>query len=295
MRITQQMMHGNILRNVNTNLEKLNETQQQISTGKVMKRPSDDPLAFEQSVNYRQTLSSNEQYKRNTNKAITAFDEMDMALNQGLTIMHRVRELTVQGANGTIGVEEREKIATEIDQLAKQIREVANLNVNGNYLFNGQKTDIAPFSNTAPFTANDAGTGKVSIEVSRGLKMPLNLEASEAFGKTGESIFDTLYEISDKLRNGTTAEISNTLGKLDENTDHMLGALADVGARKNRVELIENRIDEQQINVTRLLSNVEDVNIAEAVMNMKMQEQVYQASLSSSSKIMQMSLMDYLR
>jgi flagellar hook-associated protein 3 FlgL len=295
MRITQSMMRGNILRNINNNLAKINETSQQISTGKTITKPSDNPIASEQVLTYRNSLASNEQYTRNAEKASTWLDEMDMALNQGIQVFHRAKELTVQGSNDSYSQSQRENMAMEVDALASQLREIANLEINGLYVFNGQKTDEAPFSNEAPYTAKSTGTGRVVVELARGLKMPLNMEAEDAFGKNGENVFKTLSNISDKLRNGTSTEISDNLEKLDEHLNTVLSAVADVGARKTRVDLINNRLQEQKINVTKLLSKVEDVNIAEAVMNMKLHEQVYEASLSSSSKVMQMSLMNFLR
>ncbi|MCD8510247.1 MAG: flagellar hook-associated protein FlgL [Bacillus sp. (in: Bacteria)] len=145
MRITHQMLHQNSLKQMNQTLSQLNKTFHEVSTGKRLHRPSDDPAGISRAMNLKSSLTANEQFHRNADSAYFWLDETDQTIQQMTNVLQRVRELTVQGSNDTLSAQDRSAIAIEIRELSEQIRQFANTKVNGNYLFNGQKTNTAPF------------------------------------------------------------------------------------------------------------------------------------------------------
>ncbi|WP_339261579.1 flagellar hook-associated protein FlgL [Lysinibacillus sp. FSL K6-3209] len=304
MRVTQSMLSNNMLLNLNNNYGKLSKLQNQINSGSKITRPSDDPVVAVKGMGYRRDLGQVEQYSRNMNEVNNWLDTSDESLNQVGEQMKRVRELVIQAANDTNSADERAKIKAEIDQIRNQIQDIGNTKVGDRYIFSGTKTGQPLFLNGAINTAN-VNTEDVKIEVYDGIQMTVNTAGKDLF----KSVDDMMGEISglldpNRIPLATADEISSTLGGLTGTSTNdditmmhskILEAQADVGARQNRVELMENRLSIREVSVTKQLSNNEDVDYAKAITEMVTSESIHQASLSVGSKIIQQTLVDFIR
>ncbi|HZG78002.1 MAG TPA: flagellar hook-associated protein FlgL [Paenibacillus sp.] len=295
-RVTQSMLNTQFMRNLNNNLNRMEKLQDQMSSGRRINKPSDDPVGISFSMRYRSELETNDQYQRNVDSAISWLSYSDEVLNQAGNVMQRARELAVQGATGTNPQEALNTIAMEIDQLSEQMLGIANSKFNGKYVFNGQLTDKQPYDPATP-GSSIPDTGAINFEIGVGVKIPVNVSARNAFGQPGSpnNIFVALKELSDNLKNGNIAGVSNSVGKLDERMDAFLAVRADIGAKTNRIELAEDRLKDININLSSLKSKTEDADMAAVIMNLKMDENVYQASLSAGSRLIQPSLIDFIR
>ncbi len=304
MRITQSMLSNNMLLNLNNSYGKMSKLQDQINSGSKITRPSDDPVIAVKGMGYRRDLGKVEQYTRNMNEVNNWLDTTDESLNQVGEQMKRVRELVIQAANDTNTPDERAKIKSEIDQIRQQLQDVANTKVGDRYIFSGTKTGQPLFVNGTLNTAN-VNSEEVKIEVYDGIEMKVNTAGMDLF----KNVDDIMGKISDVLDPNrvplaTSNEISSTLGGFtststsdDITTMHnkILEAQADVGARQNRVELMENRLSIREISVTKQLSNNEDVDYSKAITEMVTSESIHQAALSVGAKIIQQSLVDFIR
>lgn len=298
------MLSNNMLLNLNNNYGKLSKLQNQINSGSKITRPSDDPVVAVKGMGYRRDLGQVEQYSRNMNEVNNWLDTSDESLNQVGEQMKRVRELVIQAANDTNSADERAKIKAEIDQIRNQIQDIGNTKVGDRYIFSGTKTGQPLFLNGAINTAN-VNTEDVKIEVYDGIQMTVNTAGKDLF----KSVDDMMGEISglldpNRVPLATGDEISSTLGGLTGTSTNdditmmhskILEAQADVGARQNRVELMENRLSIREVSVTKQLSNNEDVDYAKAITEMVTSESIHQASLSVGSKIIQQTLVDFIR
>lgn len=295
MRVTQQMMHQTSVRQMNQNLSRFEKLNNQVASGKTLTRPSDDPNGVSKAMNLKSTIAANEQFERNIDEAKLWLDESDQTINQVVNVMQRARELAVKGSNDTLSASDREAIAVEVEQLNEQVRQFANTKVNDNYLFNGTKTDQAPYPNADSYLSNPFDTTKKLVTIGEGVTVDVNVTADQIFGKAEDegNLFKTLSDLAAGLRSGDDNNVS--LETIDTSIDRLLGAAAEVGARSNRVEAIENRIQDTMIDLEARLSKIEDIDYAEAIIKLKSEESVYQASLASSAKIIQPSLMDFLR
>jgi flagellar hook-associated protein 3 FlgL len=291
------MLNKQMLSSLNKNLGRMEKVQQQLSTGKMINKPSDDPVGLGYSMRYRSELSANEQYQRNLDSSVSWLDFGDTTVGQAVNVLQRARELAVQGANGSNPQQAREAIASEVDELTKQLREIANSKFNGKYVFNGQRTDQPPYPNPNSYLTASFDTGKISFEVSRGVSVGVNLHAGEIFGDAAavDNAFASLDLLSTSLRAGNQQDTGTALGQLDSRIDQTLESWADLGARKNRVDLIDNRLKDSNINIQSLLSKTEDADMATVITNLKTEENVYQASLSAGARIIRPSLIDFLR
>lgn len=295
MRITQGMLSSNMLRNLMNSQQRMDTYLEQLYTGKKISRPSDDPFVAMKGINYRTQVAEVEQYKRNTGEANNWMDNSDAALDKATQTMQRIRELAVQASNSTYGEGERKNIQEEVNQLKENLIDLANTNVNGKYIFNGTDTGEKPIKNAE--TNTNHNTTPVEIEVSKGIRLQVNVDASELFDHNGEDgLFDVIDNLIAKLdEGGDPINIGSSLEGLDKNIDELINARADLGARMNRLELIEHRLDEQKVIVTKTMSDNEDVHFEEAITNLITQESLYRAVLATGSRVIQPTLMDFLR
>ncbi|HHW06936.1 MAG TPA: flagellar hook-associated protein FlgL [Clostridia bacterium] len=309
MRITNRMLVDNVLRNLNRNLAQLQKTQYQQSSGKKVSRPSDDPIRVTQALYMRSALSEQQQHIKNMKDAKSWLDATDTALMNAGEIIHRAYELAVGGANDTLPEDARRAIADEIDQLIDHLVQVANTSHTGRYIFAGSRTADIPFEYddpSNPTTVNYNGnSNNLDWEVSPGVTMTVNLTGENVFNfvdKNGDlvNVFDILFDLRDALYHDPgisepSQVIQTSITKLQEALDHNLSQRSIVGAKSRRMELAIARAEEAEINSTEILSNLEDIDIAEVNMMLSMHSYVYQAALMTGVKVLQPSLLDFLK
>ncbi|SJZ44252.1 flagellar hook-associated protein FlgL [Selenihalanaerobacter shriftii] len=289
MRVTNGMMTNNLLKNLSDNMERLDKFNRQLSTGKKFDMPSQDPTGVVTSMGLKSTLNSNEQYIDNIDQALTWTSTTENALKNATKTLQRTRELAVYGANDSLSDSDRNAIADEVEQLREGLTEVANTDYNGRYIFAGYKTTTEPYPTADSNYQGD--NGAIDREITRGVEMKINQDG--AFFK---GVFDEMKDLVTDLRNGNGDAISNTrIGNLDKKLNKVLRLRSEIGAKQNRLELTKSRLDEDKIKFKKLLSKNEDVDIAETIMNLKMSENVHRAALSSGARIIQPSLMQFLK
>lgn len=294
MRITQSMMSNSMLRNLSNSYSDLNKYSEQLSSGKKITKPSDDPVVATKGMSYRTEVRDVAQYKRNLSEAQTWIDNSDSALSNATSALQRLRELAVQASNGTYEEGQRGNIAEEVDQLKEQLATIANTQVNEKYIFNGSAT------NTAPVTINDDGSttvdfnsNAVNLTLSKGVDVKINVDGGAVFGN---KLFDDLNNFSAALRSdGSDEDLDQYIGLIDENINNLVNERADIGARMNRMDLVESRLGDQELSATELMSNNEDAEMEEVIMNLTSQEAVHRAAMSAGARIIQPTLMDFLR
>lgn len=292
MRVTQGMLTNNMLRNLMNSNDKMGNYMEQLSTGKKINRPSDDPVVAMKGMGYRSELVKVEQYQRNTNEVHNWMDNSDAALDKATSAMQRIRELAVQASNGTYSDKELSNISEEVEQLKEHLVDIANTNVNDKYIFNGTKTDTAPINiESGEINFDDKA---VTIEVSKGTKLQANVNGEDVFGGD-PGVFKTVDNFIAKLNGDSNENMDTSIEELDTGIDNIINARADLGARMNRLELVENRLSEQEVTATKTMSNNEDIDYAETIMNLITQESLHRAALSAGSRIIQPSLVDFLR
>jgi flagellar hook-associated protein 3 FlgL len=298
MRVTQSMLSNNMLRHISNSYESMAKTQEQLTTGKKISRPSDDPVVAMKGMTYRTNLTEVEQYKRNLSEAYNWMENSDAALDKATSVMQRIRELTVQASNGTYEESQKGMIGKEIEQLKEHLVSIANTQVAGKYIFNGNDTTSKPvdFSKTPSVSSN---TNSVNLELSQGIEVAVNINPKNVFthtaGTTESGLFGDINELMKALEGTSGKDTNGFIDKLDSHIDNLVAERAELGARFNRVELIDARVSEQEVIANRILSDNEDADIERVITDLKMQESLHRAALGVGSRIMQPTLMDFLR
>ncbi|MFD9626036.1 flagellar hook-associated protein FlgL [Peribacillus muralis] len=292
MRVTQSMLTNNMLRNLSGSYEKMAKLQEQVSSQKKFTKPSDNPVAAMMGMGYRTNLNQIGQYQSNISEATNWIDSTDDAISESASAMQRIREITVQGSNGTYEGDQLKNIAEEIKQLKEHLVNLGDTQIGGKYIFNGQDTNVRPSSVKDANGDIVYGKGDINLEVFSGISLKINTDGSKVFGEAlanGGSIDKTIAA----LENG--GDVGATLEGLDATINTFLSLQAQVGARQNRIELMSDRLKQQEVFATEILSKNEDVDIEKAIMDLTTQESVHSAALSIGAKIMQPSLLDFLR
>lgn len=292
MRVTQSMLSSNMLRNLTQSYEKMGKQQDQIATQKKISRPSDDPVVAMKGVLYRRNLNEVEQFKRNFSEAYNWAENTDSSLDKANQAMQRLRELLVQTSNDTYDADQRRATKAEIEQLKGHLEEIGNTKFGDKYLFNGTDTTSKPIdSANGVYPENN---GAVEIELSKGVHIKVNVDGTSVFSK---EMFDDIDRIIATMEDEDTTgdDINNYLTNMDAHMTNLSNERSSLGARYNRIELMDSRVSEQEVIATKVMSENEDIDFEKVITDMKVQESVHRAALSVGSRIIQPSLMDFLR
>ena len=294
MRVTNGMLITNMMRNYRRNLSRMENYQNQLASGKNIRRPSDDPSGASKALKLRSDLSMNEQYIKNTDNAISWLSITENALRDIGDSLQRARELTVQAANETLSPDNRAAIADEIEQIQQHIFNVGNSTYAGRYIFAGFRTDAPAFSQGAGEIVFEGNAGEIAFEVGVGNRIAVNVTGGSS-GVDIRELYATLERLENDLRNPAMPSIDSYLTDIDGHSRLALAHRSAIGAKSNRFEMIRARLLDSEVNFTDLLSKTQDADIAEVVMNLKEAEAIYNASLATGARIIMPTLVDFLR
>lgn len=291
-RVTQPSMQRQSLALLQGHLSRLSELQTQLSTGKAFTKPSDDPAATVDSMRIRTDQRATAQHARNISDGVGWLDTVDSALSGSTALMRRARDLTVQAGNIDImSPAAREAIAAELDATAEALRTQANATYLGRSVFAGTSDAVAAFDATGAWQGTAGGTVERRIDGASTVRVDSN--GAAVFGDGPTSAFALLQQIATDLRAGNP--VASQLNAIDARMGSMLQEVAAVGARYNQLLTAQQDVQARTVTLQTRLTGVEDVDLAETVVQLKLQEVAYNASLGATQRILQPSLMDFLR
>ena len=292
MRVTSQMIMDSSLHNIELNQDRIEQLQGQITSGSRITKPSDDPIGAARALNLEDSIAQSQQYQRNIDHAKSWLNTTDAALDAVTQATQRVHELAVQAANGTLSSTERGAIQSEVTQLQQHVLDLSHSKYGAYYLFSGTASSAPGYTTAAPSPAGYQGnSAQVMREIAPGTSMGVNADAVATF----DPLFTAMQTLQAGLSAGNTATIQTSISQLDTALDAVTVSRAQMGAKVNRLDFLETRQSSVEVNLTGLLSQTKDVDMAQAITNFSMAQNVYQASLRASAQALQPSLLDYLK
>ena len=292
-RITQRSIGDRSLAGLQANLSRLGQIQQQLSSGKVISKPSDSPTGTVAAMQFRSEVRTNQQWSRNADDAIGWLGTLDQTLTSSLDSVRRARDLTLQGlSTGSTSPQSRAALAVEVEQLRESLLGTANTTYLGRPVFGGTTSGSQAYDAAGAFVGTVTG---VTRTVGADATVRVDQPGPEVFGPAGADLFTALADIAADLRSGDDVALRSGLEALDAATTMMQNKLAEVGARYNRVEQMRKAADDRVISLTSALSGVEDIDLPRTVVDLQMQEVAYQAALGATQRIITPSLADFLR
>jgi len=293
-----------ILADLSRQTRRLLDLERQLATGQRVNTPSDDPLAARRAIAAQAEITANSQFMTNISTAQPILVDTESALRTALDYIQRANELTLQGLNATNTQDQRDQIANEVDQIIEGVLQQANSFSSGRYLFGGTRTLAEPFSVTrdangeitaVTYVGNDED---ITVEIANGIRLPINITGQAAFTFTSPSTVDvlqTLVQIRDNLRTGDSAGLETRLGELGQAQSQVLIVMSRIGAVQRRLEDVTANLDEINVQLQRVISDNIDADFAELLVNLNAQTNAYQAALNASARIIQPSLLDFIR
>ncbi|GGH76708.1 flagellar hook-associated protein 3 FlgL [Pullulanibacillus pueri] len=293
MRITQSMLSQDFLRQLNNSTNNLATLQQQLTTGKKITKPSQDPVIATLGIGYRSDVNHVDQYSRNMDTVHQWMDSSDSALDETNDVLQRLNELTTEASNDTYTADQRANIEKEVGQLKNQLVTIANTQVAGKYIFNGTNTSTKPVNDDGTLNYDPDKMSDVNITVNNGIQIKANVNPNDVFS---QKLFDDIDQLQDALKdsNSKGADISKYISVIQGHMDNVTSAQADLGARENRVDLIDNRLSNQKEITENIMSKNEDADFETTLIDFQTQQTIHNAALAVGSKIMQPTLVDFL-
>ena len=292
MRITNNMISQNLLRNLETSQEKIQQLQDQVSSGLKISKPSDDPIGISNVMRLNNSISSVNQYQSSAGAALDSMNATDSTLGDITSMLQSVKALAVQGADGNQTADDRTTIAAGVDQLAAQLKISANTQIGSKYIFSGTATDTETIAADGTFQGNNQD---VTLNMGNNVSIPISVNGQTLFGDSTTGVFATLTKLSAALKANDTTAISATLNDLDTNLNNVINQRAVLGGSVNRVTALQSQLDSTSANLKQSLSDIQSSDVAQTYTDFTAQQTTYKAALSVGAQILQVSLVDYMK
>lgn len=299
-RVSQGSLARLTIDNMQQSLTKLQSIQGKLSSGKELNRPSDNPSATAAALGYRTDIRRADQFSRNAQDGLDRLGLADSTLTSMLDQVQRVRDLALRGSSASMSAEERSAMAAEVDTIRQGLIAQANTDYLGHPIFAG--TYSSSSGTTIAYDSNgvyQGDSGQLMRSVGKGTTAPVSVTGPEVFGSGSTGLFAVLDQISTDLRSANPTDTGNLsavdVGNLDAATTTMQNTLATVGARYNRLETIKTQNDDRTVTLKGSLAEVEDIDLPKAITDLQLQQTAYQAALAATAKMIQPSLVDFLR
>jgi len=300
-RVTQQTVQRSTLANLQLNLATMAGTQAQMSSGKKISVPSDDPAAASDILRLRGEQRTQTQYVRNADDGTSWLTTIDTSITSSLSALSRARDLTVQSGDAALGATSREALAREVETVRDSLLAQANTTFLGRSVFAGTSNAGEAFT-TVPATATDpatytwTGTAGAAVErrVGAVTSVRVDSDGSAVFGNGTDSVFALLDQIAKDMRT-PGADATTNLTAMDTRLEAMLSQVSAVGARTNQIASAQSDLATAKVTMATQLSGIEDIDLADTILRLQSQEVAYKGALGAAAKVLQPSLLDFLR
>jgi flagellar hook-associated protein 3 FlgL len=299
MRIASTTVSDSMIRQIQQLTVDQSKLQSQVATGRRITNPEDDPAAVGRVLNLKSEQRQLAQYAGNSARALELAQASFSGLSGIKKISDRAGELMTLG-NGALGSAAMTSYGTEVDQLIEQAVQLANTKFGNDYIFGGTAVDSAPVT-----VARDAATGRISAVAYAGnaqqSAIPLSESSSVAAGTTGATnagvsdFISSLIALRDALLSGDGAAVTATQPGLAQGEDLIIGAMANNGGIQTRIQAAQAQQTDRSSSLDSLIANETDADLPSTVVKLSQAQTAYQAALASASKIMNLSLLDYLK
>jgi len=303
MRVTQNITTSNFISYINQHAENLLKTQQQIASQKRINKSSDDPIGMGQVLGYRTNLAATDQYQENIEQGMTRLEFNEVTLDLASDLVNTARRLAENYSGSTLSAATRQSAALQVKDLYDQVMQMANSKFNGNYIFSGHATNTAPFSHDVDYNATYNGDdGEFRIMVSDNVEVNIVADGRNIFQDAtngGVNIFDELKNLIDGLENpdpvAGSAQIEATVNVLQDGRDQINSRRSEYAPVLYRLQATDEYLTNLRPKVEEAMASLEQADIAKAVVELQNLELAYETTIATAARIIQPSLLDFLR
>jgi len=284
---------------------------EQISSGKRILTPAENPSSYVQALKVSQADAANTQYAANRQSAATSLSALEGTLGNVTQVIQNAQELAVYAGNGTLSDSGRAAIAIQLRGNLDELMSLANrTDANGQYLFSGFQGSTKPFADMGSGVQYFGDDGQRLVQASDSRQLAVNESGREVFeripaaGGGYQSLFKTLSDMIDVLEApvATPADktaLANGLNSaqtnLSNSLDSVLRVRSGVGTRMNEVDTLNDTGDDLGLQYKQQLSSLQDVDYAKAISDLTQQQTYLQATQQAFLKVQGLSLFDFMK
>lgn len=287
-RVTQRSMSDSALRGLQGSLNRTQDLQEHLSSGRRVGRPGDDPSATAAAMKLREQRRADEQYKRNIEDSSGRINVTDQALTQLSNRLQRVRELALTARNGAMSPEGRSALAAEVEAIRLDVIDLYNTRWLDRPVFGGTTTGDIAVDATGTYVGDDA---EVVSRISRDAVLRVDVRGSDIGA-------NELPELITSIAAGIVGDDDQLISDVDVLKavhNQILTVLGDLGARASRLDTTRANLESETLDFTSRISENEDADLPSTIMHLQAQQVAYQSALGAASKVLQVSLVDFLR
>ncbi|MGB8011394.1 MAG: flagellar hook-associated protein FlgL [Terriglobales bacterium] len=271
---------------------------EQLSTGKRVNQPSDDPEAAAANVQNQAAQSQTDQYLQNTDSLDAMFQTADSALSQTVTLLNQAVSLGTEGANGTESTADQQSIAEQIQAIQTQIVQLANTSYQGTYIFGGTETQTPPFAldSSQPTGVSYSGNTDVNtVEISPGTSIQTNLPGSQIFQGAAGNIMGSLQQLVTALQSGSSTAIGTATTGVGTALNYLSQQRVFYGSALNQLTNNQTSLQDEQVNLKTQETNLIGADMATAATDLSQAQTDQSATLAALAQIIPQSLLNYLK
>jgi flagellar hook-associated protein 3 FlgL len=271
---------------------------QELSTGRRVNLPSDDPAAFAADIQNQAEQSQVDQYLQNTTSLESLFQTADSALSSVVSSLNQAISFGTQGANGTLTLADQQALAQQVQAIQSQIVQFANTSYQGNYIFAGTATTTKPFvmDATQGSVVSYNGNSQVNnVEIAEGRSIQTNLPGSQIFMASGGNVMGSLQQLVTALNNGDTTAIGNATTALSTSLNYVSQQRVFYGSAANQLNSNQSFLQQETVSLQTQETNLVGVDMATAATDLSQATTTHDAALAALAKVIPTSLLDYLQ
>ena len=292
MRVASKSIYEGVQKDLGTLAKDIFDANKVVASGRRINHPSDDPVGSMQALSVKSSLANMAQLERNITMGTVWLDAGETALGHAQELITEARALATQMATATVNSDQRKAAAGQVQNLLEEMVSLANTQVNGEFIFSGTRTDVAPFKAKADGSYEYQGNDSpFSIKVGNTSTIEVGADGEYLFG----NVFTSLGDLKAALENNQVDGITAGMDALGKDAEHISARQAEIGSKALRMEMKSEILQDLQISGSERLSAIEDADMAEAITRLMSKELAYKAALATSSRVMSLSLVDFVR
>jgi flagellar hook-associated protein 3 FlgL len=271
---------------------------EQLSTGKRVNLPSDDPAAAAADVQNQALQSQNDQYIQNTSNLDGSLQTADSALSSVVTALNQAISLGVQGANGGVSSADQQAIALQVQSIQSQLVQLGNTSYQGSFLFGGTATQSAPFAldSTQPSGVLYSGNNGVNnVEIASGSSLQVNLPGSQIFQGAGGNIMASIQQLVTALQSGNATSIGTATTQVGTALNYVSEQRVFYGSAVSQLNSNQSFLQQEQVSLQTQDTNLVGVDFAKAATDLSQAQAAQSATLAALAQIIPQSLLNYLK
>jgi flagellar hook-associated protein 3 FlgL len=295
------MMADTVLGNLFREQEVLLGAQERVASQKQINRPSDDPVGSGLVLQYRRMQAVIEQYGNNVQMGQNRVELIETTLEAVSDQVTLARKLAEEQVGNSSDAELRLTAAEQVDQIRTQVLQLANTRLDDRFLFSGRATDTAPFAldtlaDTVSYVGDNSAQADFRLTIGQGVEVSIPANGQEIFAGA-EDIFDALKVLKDELNlaNPDSAVIATQAQRLERAVQHLQTVRTKEGTLTGRLKLQQQQLEKLGNTFEEMRASVEDADMAQVIVELQMQQTVYQTTIQTAAKLIQPTLIDFLK